>query len=250
MAQSNCVMPLDVAPRPVVVLVAGSLLIVITNRATKWRYVGTGEDLVSSLLGPAPAGMALPSDRNRYTPQLRIPQHPFVECADDHLTSPHETADLFRRSALSCHDGRLDAGLHYPIAAVGVKCDENHSDVERGRDLGIHEPSLLGANARLQASAPVTQVGGPGLGGLPVRLVSAPVTLMIRTPEPAVAERKESTIRQVRDGVAGARAGRTANQPRGPRRRRRVNDMTAERPENQRPRSSEASSYPHRGGTQ
>ena len=87
--------------------------------------------------------------------------------------------------------------------------------------------------------------------------------MLIRTPEPepAVAERKERTIRQIRDGVAvvfddrllRALVGTSAihNQSAqwiitlsAP-----LADMTAERSESQRPRSSGASSHPDRGGT-
>lgn len=62
----------------------------------------------------------------RYTPRLPFPQHPFVGCMDDALSESCETAGLCRRSALSWHDGRLDAGLQYAAAAVGIPCKENH----------------------------------------------------------------------------------------------------------------------------
>jgi MFS family permease len=78
---------------------------------------------------------------------------------------------------------------------------------------------LLPANARLQASASVAQVGGPGLGGLLVQLVGAPLTLLAdaisflvsaasltwiraREPEPEPPVRGENIVRQIRAGIA------------------------------------------------
>nr|AXL05878.1 regulatory protein, luxR family [uncultured bacterium] len=76
-----------------------------------------------SLLTPAPAGVPLPRGRGHQTPQLRFPQHFFAGYVDD-PSCP--TADLFRRSALSWHDGRLDAGLEYAAAATDAECRGNH----------------------------------------------------------------------------------------------------------------------------
>lgn len=85
---------------------------------------------MSSLLTPAPVGVALPYDRNRYTPQLCFPQHPFAGCVDDLLSGSCAAADLFRRSALSWYDGRLDVGLQYAEAAVDATCAEHHEFCE------------------------------------------------------------------------------------------------------------------------
>jgi MFS family permease len=82
-----------------------------------------------------------------------------------------------------------------------------------GRDL------LIPANSRIQASASVAQIGGPGLGGLLVQLVTAPVALLadaisfivsalsllwIRDREPAPAPRpgEAGTLAQIRTGLA------------------------------------------------
>ncbi|MFF5221519.1 LuxR C-terminal-related transcriptional regulator [Micromonospora sp. NPDC000212] len=61
---------------------------------------------------------------------MSFPQHPFVGCADDIPASSCETAVLFRRSALSWYGGRLDAGLQYSAAAVGVRCERGHEFCE------------------------------------------------------------------------------------------------------------------------
>ncbi|MFI9639184.1 LuxR C-terminal-related transcriptional regulator [Micromonospora sp. NPDC051925] len=81
---------------------------------------------MSSLLTPAPAGVEIPCDRNRYASQISFPQHPFVGGADGIVSDSCATAALFRRSALWWYGGRLDAGLHYATAAVGVECREGH----------------------------------------------------------------------------------------------------------------------------
>ncbi len=84
----------------------------------------------------------------------------------------------------------------------------------------VDRADLVPANARLQASASVAQVGGPGLGGLLVQLVGAPATMLAdaisflasavslswisaEEPEPAPPVKgQESTIAQIRAGVA------------------------------------------------
>ncbi len=74
--------------------------------------------------------MPLPREGNRHAPRLRLPQHPFAGCLNDPSLVSCETADFFRRSALSWFDGHLDAGLRYSTAAVGVPCDEGHEYCE------------------------------------------------------------------------------------------------------------------------
>jgi MFS family permease len=81
-----------------------------------------------------------------------------------------------------------------------------------GRDL------LVTANSRLQASSSIANVAGPGLGGLLIQLVTAPIAIIadaasfvvsaafalsIRTPEPAPPPRRpdEGMLRQVRQGL-------------------------------------------------
>jgi DNA-binding CsgD family transcriptional regulator len=66
----------------------------------------------------------------QYSPQARMPQHPFAGGMEDPLFATCETAGLFRRSALSWYDGRLDAGLQYAVAAVDVPCDDRHEYCE------------------------------------------------------------------------------------------------------------------------
>jgi DNA-binding CsgD family transcriptional regulator len=46
------------------------------------------------------------------------------------LPGPCEAADLYRRSALSWFDGRLDVGLQYAAAAADIICAENHEPCE------------------------------------------------------------------------------------------------------------------------
>jgi MFS family permease len=75
------------------------------------------------------------------------------------------------------------------------------------------------ANGRLQASASAAQVGGPGLGGILVQLLSAPFAvaidalsyvasvvalMLIRTPEPRPAPPQVGLRRQIRDGLRAA----------------------------------------------
>nr|AZO92765.1 Rif-Orf36 [Micromonospora okii] len=79
---------------------------------------------------PSPSGVSILSGRNRYTPKVQFPQQPFVGCADDISSGSCETAALFRSSALSWYDGRLDAGLQYAASAVGVRCEDGHEFCE------------------------------------------------------------------------------------------------------------------------
>ncbi|HEX4063975.1 MAG TPA: MFS transporter [Streptosporangiaceae bacterium] len=82
-----------------------------------------------------------------------------------------------------------------------------------GRDL------LVTANSRLQASSSISNVAGPGLGGLLIQLVTAPIAIIadaasfvvsaafalwIRTPEPVPPPKRpgESMLKQVRQGLA------------------------------------------------
>ena len=89
---------------------------------------------MSSLLRPASAGVPIPRDGNSDTPELRFPQPPFTGCTDD--LSPGSdsgscaTAGLFRRSALSWCEGRLDAGLQFAEAAIDSVCAERHEFCE------------------------------------------------------------------------------------------------------------------------
>ena len=85
---------------------------------------------MSSLLRPALAGVPLPRRETDYASQLQFPRHPFSGCVDDHLSGSCPTADLFRRSALSWYDGRLDAGLQYAEAAVDAPCEADHEFCE------------------------------------------------------------------------------------------------------------------------
>src|SRR5215472_12321930 len=82
----------------------------------------------------------------------------------------------------------------------------------------VDRTSLINANSRLQASAAVAQIGGPGLGGLLVQLVTAPVALLadavsfvisvlsllwIRDPEPVPEQEagQAGTLAQIRTGL-------------------------------------------------
>jgi DNA-binding CsgD family transcriptional regulator len=78
---------------------------------------------------PASAGAEFFFGRNGYRPEANFPQPPFVGYPDV-LSSSCDAADLYRRSALSWFDGRLDVGLRYAAAAVDVKCDERHEPCE------------------------------------------------------------------------------------------------------------------------
>lgn len=78
---------------------------------------------------PASAGVPFPGDRDRHTAQSQLPQPPFIEGAEG-LTTPCKAADLFRRSALSWLDGRLDTGLRYAAASTSVECEESHEACE------------------------------------------------------------------------------------------------------------------------
>jgi DNA-binding CsgD family transcriptional regulator len=61
--------------------------------------------------------------------EMQFPQYPVAGCTDD-VSGSCATADLFRRSALSWSDGRLDAGLRYAKAAVDTECEERHDFCE------------------------------------------------------------------------------------------------------------------------
>ena len=106
---------------------------------------------MSSVLEPATVGVALPFDGNRYTPQLRFPQHPFAGCMDDQLSGACDTADLFRHSALSWYDGRLSLGLRYAQEAVDVRCSENHENHEYCELAALWRVSLLSKARELEA---------------------------------------------------------------------------------------------------
>jgi MFS family permease len=81
----------------------------------------------------------------------------------------------------------------------------------------VSADGLLGANSRLQASESVAQIGGPGVGGLLVQAVTAPVALLadavsflvsglalagIRTRERAPAASGARALSQLREGLA------------------------------------------------
>jgi DNA-binding CsgD family transcriptional regulator len=84
---------------------------------------------------------------------------------DDLLFGTCETAGLFRRSALSWYDGRLDAGLRYAVAAVDLRCDDDHEYCElapywhvallsRARDLEAGWRALNALEPRAGAARP------------------------------------------------------------------------------------------------
>jgi DNA-binding CsgD family transcriptional regulator len=81
---------------------------------------------MSSLAMSALVDLALPCDRNRYTPYSGFPQQPFDGCGDESAERSCEAAKSLRHSALSWFDGRLETGLRYAVAATSAKCRDSH----------------------------------------------------------------------------------------------------------------------------